>query len=417
MSRLPIPNQKAFKKRAEWLQTARPKQIPDNSDWLTWLLLAGRGFGKTRCAAEDVWWYSWTHPKIIHGVIGATNDTVRDICFEGESGLLNVMPPEIIADSTLKPLKIELINGSKIRGFSADKYERLRGRNFHRVWQDELASWSYMQEAFDQIELCLRLGDDTRKIITTTPKPYKLIKETLADKSTKVTTGSTYDNEENLSKNFFKTIRDKYEGTTLGRQELYAEILDDVKGALWTRTLIDDCYKPNVEDTSPRIVIAIDPAVTANKKSDETGIVVVSKNIDQIRQSTPFSVLEDASGTYKPDEWANKALYLYETLGAYAIVAEVNQGGDMVSTIIKSKNPYANVIQVRATKGKYTRAEPIAALYEQGKVIHKKRFTKLEDQMATWTPDSPDSPDRLDALVWGLSLLSQNISEPRITRL
>ena len=417
---LPTPDLMAIQSRMRWVEKARSKQIPvNNTKYLNWLLLAGRGFGKTRCAAEEVWWDCYKNPGIIYGVVAPTSDTVRSLCFEGVSGLLSVIPKEIIKDATFKPLKIILHNDSVMYGYSSEKYERLRGPNFHRVWLDELAAWEYLEEAYSMIEFALRLGNYPRKIITTTPKPLKLIKKLIKEEHTLVTTGNTYENKANLASQFIETILEKYEGTRLGRQELHAEILQDVEGALWSFSMLEECtdleilksfYTSSTNNYEfERIGVAIDPAITAKKDSAETGINVAAKN------NKKFYVLDDASGKYSPDEWARIAVNLFHKWNADYIIGEKNQGGDMIKTIIKNIDNNVPIRLVTATKGKYLRAEPIAALYEQNKVIHTKPFEKLNDQMTSFTAESKELKDRLDALVWNLTYLSKGIKRIGIT--
>jgi phage terminase large subunit-like protein len=354
-----------------------------------------------------MWWYAYTHPETYLGVIGATISDVRDTCFEGESGLFNIVPHEIIeGETTVSPLRINLKNGSKIFGYSAEKFDRLRGKQFHGVWCDELSSWSYLDDAWDQLMMCTRLGDNPFKVVTTTPKPHKLVRDLSKSKEGRlISTGSSYENKGNLSDIFFKSITERYEGTRTGRQELYAEILDDVQGALWNWDMISKAKELEIYPKK-RTVISVDPAITNHNQSDETGIICASSMEKDI-----FAVHHDVSGRYSPNEWAQKVLWLYDKFDADCIVAEVNQGGDMVESIIKNVRPNVRIKKVRATKGKYTRAEPIAALYEQNRVFHDKGLEKLEGQLCSYVPGIGESPDRMDALVWGLTELSGRTSE------
>jgi phage terminase large subunit-like protein len=273
-----------------------------------------------------------------------------------------------------------------------------------KLWADELGAWRY-SESWDQAMFGLRLGKNPQAVITTTPKPVAMLKEIIADKHTVITRGTSYENRANLAPAFFDAIVRKYEGTRLGRQELEAELLDDVPGALWTQKLIDrDKLKHMIEvrwDLLVRIVVAIDPAVSHLETSDETGIVVAA-----LTQSGHVVVLDDLSGRYSAAEWASVALAAYRRRKADVIVAEVNNGGDLVAGNIHGADPAANVKSVRASRGKYIRAEPVAALYEQGRVHHVGSFPDLENQMCMWTPQSDQrSPDRLDALVWAITEL------------
>jgi len=403
----------ALTRRLAWLEAARKKQLTPKGNWDIWLNLAGRGYGKTRVAVEDIWWYAFTNPKTISGVVCATNSDTRDTAFEGEAGFMECIPPEIIAKNgfTRKPLKIELINRSIIKGYSAEDPRRLRGPSFNRLWADELAAWKY-EEAWDMALFCLRLGSNAQAIVTTTPKPRPLIKALVKDKTVRVTTGSTFENKDNLAPNVLRRFIEKYENTRLGRQELYAEILDDIEGALWHNDMLNLCiYKGDITKIQfEKVAIAIDPAGSTNKNSDETGIVVGGRLLGY------YYVLEDASGKYSPDGWASKAVYLYHKYSANVIVGERNYGGDMVEHTIRTVDSNVPVEMVTASRGKFIRAEPIAALYEQNKVFHAKWFNELHEQMTTFVPGAKDSPDRLDALVWAISSLAKvNKTQPMIT--
>jgi phage terminase large subunit-like protein len=270
---------------------------------------------------------------------------------------------------------------------------------------DELAAWSRAQDTWDMMQFGLRLGQHPQVLVTTTPKPTKLIRNILADDKTIISRGSTYDNAANLAGTFLEAVRKQYEGTRLGRQELYAEILDEASGALWSRSLLASCEidKDQVPDLR-RIVVSIDPAITSNAESDMTGIVVAGVDIN----GTAY-VLEDATGRYTPQQWAAKAVELYNRYEADRVVAEKNQGGDMVKHTLLTECPTLPIRLVHASRGKMARAEPVSALYEQGKVKHVKGLNELEDQMVTWEPlGSLGSPDRLDSLVWSITDLLLN---------
>ena len=274
---------------------------------------------------------------------------------------------------------------------------------FHRAWCDEVAAWRY-PEAFDQLMFGLRLGEKPQCIITTTPKPSKLIKDLFSRKDTFVTSGNTFENEENLADSALAMLKEKYEGTTLGRQELYAEIIEDLDGALWNNALIDEARLPeDTEKDLTQIIVAIDPAVTNNEDSDETGIVVVGKDLNN-----EYYVLEDVSGKYSPDTWAKKAINCYYEWDADRIVAEVNNGGDLVERLLRGIDENIPYRSVRATRGKMVRAEPIAALYEQRRVHHIGYFPELESQMCSYIGETKPSPDRLDALVWAMTEISKS---------
>jgi len=396
----------------DWLSTARPTQLTPQGDWNIWLILAGRGWGKTRTGAADAMLYALRNPEVQVAVITPTFGDIRRVAFGGVSGILKTLPQGCMLEGrgqgyNSSASEIRLFNGSKIFGFSATEPDRLRGPQFHRAWCDELAAWRY-PETFDQLMFALRLGDNPQCVITTTPRPTPLIRKLLDRNDVRVTTGSTFENEANLAESTLAMLKEKYEGTTLGRQELYAEVLDNLEGALWNNRMIDEARLPKdsqIEFT--KIVVALDPAVTANDDSDETGIVVVGKD-----QQNKYYLLDDKSGKYTPDEWGRLSVELYYTWEANLIVAEVNNGGDLVERLIRSIDTSCRYRSVHASRGKMLRAEPISALYEQGKVHHLGVFPELENQMCTYTGDRPKpSPDRLDALVWGLTEISKSRGE------
>jgi len=403
---------KAIELRTNWLETARDKQLQPAYKHYIWLILAGRGWGKTRTGAQDIALYALRNPNTISAVVAPTSGDLRRVCFGGPSGLVSIIPKECL--SVTKDMKgysssiseIRLHNGSKIVGYAASEPERLRGPQFHRAWCDEVAAWRY-PEAFDQLMFGLRLGKNPQCLITTTPKPTKIIRDLVAREDVAVTTGNTFENEANLAESALAMLRDKYEGTTLGRQELYAEIIENLEGALWTSALIDEArLHENTEKELKNIIVAIDPAVTNNEDSDETGIVVVGKD-----HNNEYYVLEDATGKYSPDQWARKAINCYYDWGADRIVAEVNNGGDLVERLLRGMDLNIPYRSVRATRGKLIRAEPIAALYEQRRVHHIGYFPELESQMCGYIGETKPSPDRLDALVWGISELSKSKGE------
>lgn len=350
------------------------------------------------------------NPNSNCAVVAPTHGDLRRVCFGGPSGLINLIPKECLLRSadqkgySSTQAEIRLWNGSKITGFAAVEPERLRGPQFHRAWCDEVAAWRY-PEAFDQLMFGLRLGDKPQCIITTTPKPNKLIKDLVERTDTIITRGSTFENEANLAESALQMLRERYEGTSLGRQELYADIIEDLDGALWTQNLIDEA-RSNEEKELSKIIVAIDPAVTANDNSDETGIVVVGKDFNN-----HFYVLEDLSGRHSADKWGRIAINAFYEWEADRIVAEVNNGGDLVERLIRNIDHNVSYRSVRATRGKILRAEPIAALYEQRRVHHMGVFPELESQMCSYTGDTNASPDRLDALVWGLTELSKSRGE------
>jgi phage terminase large subunit-like protein len=388
-----------------WMvQYARNNQIPPASDWVYWVIMAGRGFGKTRTGAEMVRF--WAKDFKFVNMIGATADDARDIMIEGESGILAICPKPERPVYRKSDRSLIWPSGCRSLIFTADEPDRLRGKQSEKLWADELCAWRYPTEAWDQAMLGLRLGTQPQAIITTTPRPIKQLKTLLNDPATFVTHGSTYDNRSNLAPIFYDAVIKRYEGTRLGRQELDAEVLEDIVGALWAWNNIDN-YRVEKQPELVRIVIPIDPAVTANPDSDETGIIPVGLGKDGHGY-----VLGDASGIYSPLTWAQKAIAQYETLLADAIIAEVNNGGDLVEANLRAAGFKGRVIQVHASRGKQTRAEPVAAFYEQGKVHHVGHFAGLESQMTTWVPADEISPDRVDSLVWGLTFLMTQ-GEPR----
>ena len=392
-----------------WLKTAREKQISPSTEFNIWLILAGRGWGKTRTGAQDIALFALRNPGTICAVVAPTFGDLRRVCFNGPSGLLSIIPPECFDKSfgtegyASSIAEIRLHNGSKIVGFAAVNPERLRGPQFHRAWCDELAAWQY-PEAFDQLMFGLRLGVNPQAVITTTPKPLPIIKKLLDRKDVHVTRGSTFENQANLSDSALQMMKQRYEGTTLGRQELYAEIIEDVEGALWSPQMIEQSRLPkDTEKELTQIIVAIDPAVTATENSDETGIVVVGK--DHLNN---YYVLEDLSGRHTAEKWARIGINAFYDWEADRIVAEVNNGGDLVERLIRNSDPNVPYRAVKATRGKLVRAQPISALYEQNRVHHIGNFPELESQMCTYTGQTSPSPDRLDALVWGLSELSKS---------
>ena len=368
------------------------------------MFLAGRGAGKTRTAAEWLAWKAISNEGTRWAIVAPTHADARDTCVEGESGILNILKEfGVLKDYNRSISEIFLTNRSRIKLFSGEEPDRLRGPQFHGGWFDELAAFK-RPDAWDQYQFGARLGQHPQTIITTTPRPTKLIKDLVEREGVRVVRGSTFDNAKNLAPSALAELKLRYENTRLGRQELYGEILDTVEGALWTREVIE---RARVTDIPPliRIVVAIDPAVTNNANSDETGIVAAG-----ITSDNHYYVLSDKSLRASPDAWARQAVNLYHDLGADKIIAETNNGGDMVTLLIKQVDHSAPVKKVTATRGKQLRAEPISSLYEQGRVHHHGYFAELETQMCEWTPISNESPDRLDALVWAITELNSGSS-------
>lgn len=384
---------------------ARPNQLPPEGDWQIWLLLAGRGFGKTRTICEYAIDRAKKEPGSRGAIVGATASDARDVLVMGESGIMNISDPDFMPEYNPSNRLIHWPNGSIALLFSADEPKRLRGPQHHWAIADELAAWRRM-EAWDMLLMGTRLGDNPQIAVATTPRPIKIIKELIKDVTCRVTRGSTYENKANLAKQWFDKILTRYEGTRLGRQELEAAILDDSPGALWTRDNIETTrvleYPPLV-----RIVVAIDPAVTATEDSNETGIIIAGVSADGHGY-----ILDDMTLSASPAGWAKQAIAAFNKYEADRMIAETNNGGDMIENTIRTvrdadDKPIGAKIsfkQVHASRGKHTRAEPIAALYEQKRVHHVGVFPELEDQLCQWLPGD-DSPDRLDALVWALTEL------------
>jgi len=394
----------------DWKFNARKNQLLPAGDWDYWLILAGRGFGKTRTGAETV--RQWVKSSRYVNLIGATADDARDIMIQGESGIMAVCPKHERPVYKKNESKLIWPNGAESLIFTADSPERLRGKQHEKLWADELCAWRY-PESFDQAKMGLRLGKTPQIVITTTPQPTKQLKAMIANKRTIVTRGSTYDNRANLAQNFLDTIISTYEGTRLGRQELNAEVLDDVQGALWTWAMIEGAREKQ-ELPTVRTVIGVDPAVTNREDSDLTGIVAASKVND-----SSYRVHEDASMKDSPHTWAQAVINLYEKYGADAIIVETNQGGELIKELLRRYGFAGRIIEVHASKGKFARAEPISALYEQGLVAHDAGLDMLESELTEYSPLTANkSPDRLDALVWALTELSgKRQAEVRVRRL
>lgn len=378
-----------------WAAWARPEQLPPEGDWSIWLIKAGRAFGKTRAGTE--WVRSVAQPGARIALIGPTAADVRDVMIEGESGILAVCDPK--NRPTYEPSKRRLTwpNGALATAYSAEEPDRLRGPQHTHAYCDEVAAWPHA-EAWDMMLMGLRLGIHPQVVATTTPKMVPLMRTIQGSPGVVITRGKTRDNAANLAPSFLSSLMARYEGTRLGRQELDGEELDDNPDALWQREAIDGLRVREAPELA-RVVVAIDPATTATAASDETGIVVAGLGTDGRGY-----VLADRSGRYKPDEWARRAVEAFHAFKADRIIAEGNQGGDMVTHVLRTAWPEAPVRIVHASRGKVARAEPVAALYEQGRVSHVGSLPQLEDQMCSWTPGQA-SPDRMDALVWALTEL------------
>ena len=392
----------------DWRRTARTAQLPPDGNWRYWLILAGRGFGKTRAGAE------WVRAQVQMGrkriaLVAPTTADARDVMVEGESGLLNICAAD--ERPVFQPSRRRLVwpNGAKAFIYSAQEPERLRGPQHDAAWADELAAWANLQAVWDQLQFGLRLGPDPRLVATTTPKPLPLIKALLADPDCVVRRGSTYDNAANLSPAFIGRIVRRYEGSRLGRQELHAEVLDDAPGALWTYETLAAARTAKAPDLA-RVVVAVDPSgSTGADDGDAQGIVVAGLGVDGLAY-----VLADRTCRLSPEGWGRRAVEAFDDFGADRIVAEKNFGGDMVRAIIQTVRKTAPVTLVSASRGKMIRAEPVSALYEQGRVRHvipdpaENALAELEHEMSRATTGGylgEASPNRLDALVWALTEL------------
>lgn len=388
----------------DWSLWARSDQLPPIGDWLVWLLRGGRGSGKTRAGAEFVIERAKYCRRI--ALVGQSKGDVRDTMIEvGDSSILGCSPPWFRPNYEPSKRRITWPNGCVGIAYSGDEPDQLRGPQHDTAWVDELAKFKYPNDTWDNLELGMRLGDSPKIAVTTTPRPIPIVKKIIADASTIDVRCSTYDNIY-LADQFKDRVKDRYEGTRLGRQELHGELLDDNPDALWKRAHIEDRRVTKIPDLA-RIVVGVDPEAESTADSSETGIVVAG--VAFIGSVIHGYVLEDSSIRSTPDGWARSAVSAYYKYKADSIIGEVNNGGEMVGHTIKTVNPDVRFKSVRASRGKYLRAEPVAALYEQGRIHHVGFFPDLEDQMCEWIPGDK-SPDRLDALVWAITELMQRQS-------
>ena len=422
-----------------WRYRARPKQLPPEGDWAFWFLMAGRGFGKTLCAAE------WSaergrEQKCRIAVIAPTLGDVRSTCFEGETGLLSILKPDDLMGGTRTTaynkslFELTLANGTIFKGFSSEEPDRLRGPQHHYAWLEEASSYKdarlgdAMNTTWSNMTLGLRLGDRPRAVITSTPKANKLTRLLNALPTVHVVRGSSYENRENLTEVWWRTIIEPLVGTRTGRQEIEAELLEDVEGALWTRSMIDasrvtilpgtnvQAYpgwqkdpelRAAVAATMRRIYVGVDPNTTSGESADAAGVIVAGQG-----EGNHGFVLDDRTVVKGgPSVWRAVAVDAYHDWEADKIIAESNNGGEMVDLVIKGFDRTVPVELVTASRGKRTRAEPVASLYvtdeEHDKVAtchHVGTYPDCEDEMSTWTP-SDESPNRMDALVWAVTRL------------
>lgn len=399
----------------DWRFWARPEQIAPEGDWNIWLLLAGRGFGKTRTAAE------WVREearvtrdgKRRFALVARTAADVRDVLIEGESGIMNVTAPSEMPLYEPSKRRLTWPNGNIATAFTADEPDSLRGPQFTHAWGDEVAAWRQTPDAagmtaFDNLRVGTRLGANPKILVTTTPKRVPLLYQLLAEHERNpskivVSRGSTMDNAGNLAESYIDAITGVYEGTRLASQELYGEMLDAVEGALWTDEMIDQYREGGYPSGIPLRCIAVDPSVAENPK-DECGIVVVASTSERDLYKRQSWVLEDASVHGSPTVWAQRVVEMARKWGC-PVVAEVNQGGALVKNAIHTIDPSVRVLEVHSKYGKALRAEPVTLAYEQGRVHHVGYFAELESQMTSWVPGEGKSPDRVDALVHGLTAL------------
>jgi phage terminase large subunit-like protein len=402
----------------DWETFAHPHQIEPSGDWTTWLLLGGRGAGKTRAGAE--WVKELVRREGIKcspiALIGETEHDAREVMVEGVSGLLEVHGRDQRPLWIPSRRRLEWPNGAVAQVFSAEDPESLRGPQFAAAWCDELAKWRHAEATFDMLQFGLRLGGRPRQVITTTPRPIALIKRLMADPATALTHAPTVANACNLAATFLDNVIRRYAGTRLGRQELDGAIVEERADALWSRAGLEAC---RVEAAPPltRIVVAVDPPASASKGADACGLVAAGRAED----GTLYVIADETGAELSPGAWSRKAIALWRRLSADALVVEVNQGGDMVRAVIGEADPTVPVIAVRARRGKWLRAEPVAALYEQGRVKHAGVFPALEDEMCDFGLDGLSqgrSPDRLDALVWAVTALTFGARDgPRVRAL
>jgi phage terminase large subunit-like protein len=393
-----LPDEVKAQLKWHWPFWARPNQLAPEGDWQTWLALAGRGFGKTEAGAQ------WIRQRVNSGArsIALVAETQKDLEEVMVARLLKISSPNEMPKVRYKPVRITWPNGAEALGYNGTEPDQLRGPEFDTAWVDELAKYRYARDLWDMLQFTMR-RPDPRVFVTTTPRPIPVLREIMANKTTIITRGRTLDNAANLAPSFMEAVMERYSGTRLGRQELDAEMLDDVPGALWTRDMIDATRIRGTIPQCRRIVVAVDPSGTAGGQDsgDEVGIVIAGVGIDGRGY-----VLGDWTCKLSPDGWGRRVREAYAHFKADRIVAERNFGGAMVEAVIQSVDKKLPVTLVRASRGKIVRAEPIAALYEQGRISHVEAFIEMEDQLCSMTPSGylgEGSPDRADALVWALT--------------
>ncbi len=403
----------------DWPLWARKDQLPPLGNWLLWLIMGGRGAGKTRAGAEWVKGMALGRRPFCGrsvgriALIGETFADVRDVMIEGVSGILSVHGKWERPIWKKTQRQLEWKNGAIAQAFSSEDPDSLRGPQFDVAWSDELCKWRYAEETWDMLQFGLRLGERPRQLVTTTPRSMPLLCRLMRDPHTILTKSTTMANAAHLSEGFLEMVKERYEGSRLGRQELNGELIEDRQDSLWQRNQIEKLMVKKAPELE-RVVVAIDPPVSAHKKSDACGLVVAGLAPD----GHAYILADETLSQAAPLRWAKAAIELYHTYQAGRIVAEVNQGGDMVTSILQQVDAQVPVKAVRANRGKYIRAEPIALLYERGLIHHVGSLPKLEDELCDFGLDglsSGKSPDRLDALVWALSDLMLIINKnPKI---
>ncbi len=407
----------------DWPTFAHDHQLPPPGLWSVWLMMGGRGAGKTRAGAEWVraraQGHRWCGEPVAGRIalVGETYQDVREVMIEGVSGILAVHPKAERPEWNPSRRRISWANGSVAQAFSSEDPEALRGPQFHIAWCDELAKWRNAEETFDMLQFGLRLGERPRQLVTTTPRPVPLLKRLIDQPGTAITRAATRANALFLAPGFLERVVARYKGTRLGRQELEGELISDRPDSLWHRDLIESCRVEAAPEHLLRIVVAIDPPATSNARSDACGIIAAGVD----GEGTAYILADRSRRRARPSEWAEAAVALWHYFEADCLLAEVNQGGEMVREVIAGVDPGVPVKQVRAKRGKAARAEPVALLYEQGRVKHVGAFPELEDEMADFGPgglSSGHSPDRMDAMVWAVSdLLMTPRGAPRVRSL
>ncbi|WP_417319844.1 DNA-packaging protein [Emcibacter sp.] len=408
----------------DWKFWGRAAQLPPEGDWFCWLVMAGRGFGKTRMGVE--WLRSQVEgpsplsaPKGTPERIALVADSFLDgvqTMVQGESGLMACSPEAFRPHFEVSKKRLVWPNGIQAFLYSSESPDQLRGPQHGLAWADEIAKWSHVEETWNNLLFGLRLGHSPRVMITTTPRNIPLLRRMVEDDRVHVTRGNTFENKANLPTVFLEEIRQRYENTRIGRQELYGELLTGIEGALWNRDLLEGCRLDDLPELS-RIVVAVDPPVTSGPDADQCGIIVAGRD----EAGRAFVVRDETVQGLSPLDWARRAIRAYHEFEADRLVAEVNNGGDLVESLIRQVDPEVSYLPVRASRGKAVRAEPVAALYEQGRVFHQGIFPELEEEMCGFSQAEVrkgKSPDRVDALVWAITdLLLRRENRPRIRQI